>query len=96
VEEAVYFCCLEAVQNAAKHAGASAIEVRLTDEGGWIGFAVHDDGTGFDTARTVAGSGLDNMRRRLAEVGGRLAISSTPSGTVVSGRVPAARPAALR
>jgi signal transduction histidine kinase len=96
VEEAIFFCCLEAVQNAVKHAGASAIEVRLTDDGGGIGFAVHDDGSGFETSRTVAGSGLDNMGRRLAEVGGRLAISSTPAGAVVSGRVPAVHPAASR
>ena len=55
VEAALYFCCMEAVQNAAKHSGASQVTVRLrrtTGDGG--GSTVTDDGTGFDQARALA------------------------------------------
>ena len=48
VEAALYFCCMEAVQNAAKHSGAAAVAVRLSDDRDTIHLAVTDDGTGFD------------------------------------------------
>ena len=48
VEAAVYFCCLEALQNVAKYANASSAHVRLADQDGSITFEVTDDGTGFD------------------------------------------------
>ena len=53
VELAVYFACLEALQNAAKHAGpGTRAAVRLTEDGGRVRFMVEDDGPGFDP-RTV-------------------------------------------
>ncbi|MGZ8766234.1 MAG: GAF domain-containing sensor histidine kinase, partial [Acidimicrobiia bacterium] len=49
VEAAVYFCCLEALQNAGKHAGADAkVTVRVHDDGSSVRFEVVDDGAGFD------------------------------------------------
>jgi signal transduction histidine kinase len=89
VESAVYFSCLEALQNAAKHArGATAVSVSLSSNGG-LHFEVRDDGEGFDQAKAVFGQGLMNIRDRLAAIGGHLAVSSKDGrGTVVSGTVP--------
>ena len=87
VEAAAYFCCLEALQNVAKHAfGATAVEISL-DRNGDLRFAVRDDGPGFDAS--VAGNGLVNMHDRVAAVGGTLEIKSVPGeGTEVIGTVP--------
>jgi signal transduction histidine kinase len=91
VEAAVYFCCLEAMQNVAKYAGASHVTVRLSAPDGVVAFAVTDDGAGFDTDRTPLGSGLQNMADRLAALGGSVEIRSRPgAGTTVAGRVPVA------
>ena len=78
VEAAAYFCCLEAVQNAAKHSGAAMIRVELRDEAGSLECVVEDDGAGFDPRTTTAGTGLTNMRDRVESVGGTLAIRSDP------------------
>ena len=88
VEAAIYFCILEALQNANRHAAASLVEVFLAVDDGSLTFAVIDDGTGFDE-RSPAGVGLENMSDRLGSVGGVLRVSSHHSrGTTVSGSVP--------
>lgn len=89
VETAVYFCCLEAMQNAVKHAsGVTLIAIGLTDDGE-LRFEVSDDGAGFDPATTQPGAGLANMRDRLAAVGGDLTYRSEVGvGTSVIGVVP--------
>src|SRR5262249_30846403 len=88
-ESAVYFCCLEAMQNVAKHAdGAARIEIALRRDDD-LRFEVADDGCGFLPDRGAGGSGLTGMRDRLAAVGGELRVESAPGkGTRVSGRVP--------
>ena len=92
VESAVYFCCLEAMQNVAKHAAAAGeVVVSLAEDDG-IRFAVEDDGRGFDLDATVAGTGLVSMRDRLEAIGGSLLVESAPgSGTRVAGHVPVGR-----
>jgi signal transduction histidine kinase len=91
VEAAAYFCCLEAVQNAAKHSGATTIRVELTDRPGSLECVVADDGSGYDTGTTVGGTGLANMRDRVEAVGGRLATRSTPGrGTRIEAGFPTA------
>ena len=70
VEAAVYFCCLEALQNVAKYANASSAHVRLADRDGTVTFEVTDDGTGFDPEHTPLGTGLQGMRDRLEALGG--------------------------
>ena len=93
VEAAVYFCCLEALQNAAKHAGEAAT-ARLAVEApdGAVAFSVSDDGRGFDAASQGRGHGFVNMEDRLAALGGRLDVRSAPGdGTTISGRVPVKR-----
>ena len=88
IETAVYFCTLEALQNAAKYADPQEVVVRLREEGGELVFTVEDDGRGFDQARTELGSGLQNMSDRLAALDGQLFVDSRPGeGTVVEGRV---------
>jgi signal transduction histidine kinase len=90
IEAAVYFCCLEAMQNATKHAGPDArVAIRVQTAGGELRFEVRDEGRGFDPAADHDGVGLRNIRDRLEAVHGRLEIVSAPDrGTVVSGAVP--------
>jgi signal transduction histidine kinase len=87
-ESAVYFCCLEAMQNVAKHGdGATRVGIELHRDGD-LRFAVVDDGCGFDPGRSADGSGLTGMRDRLAAVGGELRVDSAPGqGTRVEGHV---------
>jgi len=88
-EAAVYFCVLEALQNASKYAEASDVTVRLWQENSDLLFSVADDGRGFDRETTSLGAGLQNMTDRLAALGGTLDIRSRPGGgTTVSGRIP--------
>ena len=89
LESAVYFCCNEALQNAAKHAGPGATSsVTLRSDDGRLAFEVTDDGRGF--ADDADGRGLENMRDRIRAAGGDLTISSRAGvGTSVSGWVPA-------
>ena len=93
VESAAYFCCLEAMQNASKHAqDARSLLIVLTDNG-MLQFEVTDDGEGFAPEAVVAGVGLTSMHDRLAAVGGELHIVSAPGrGTRVIGRIPLDRP----
>ncbi|HYT14226.1 MAG TPA: histidine kinase [Candidatus Nitrosopolaris sp.] len=88
IEAAVYFCCLEALQNAAKHAGAGAsAHVRVWEDEGGLLFEVSDDG-GFDARRHLDGAGLTNMRDRLGAIGGSLRVDSNDHGTWILGVVP--------
>jgi signal transduction histidine kinase len=88
IETAAYFCCIEALQNVAKHAPeASSVTISLNRNGG-LRFEVQDDGPGF-TLDAAMGDGLVNMRDRLAAVGGELDINSAPGGgTKVVGTIP--------
>ena len=89
VETAVYFSCLAALDNAAKHAGGVPVSVDLSDTGDALDFTVCDTGAGFDPAKTQVGAGIANMRDRIANVGGTLAVDSAPArGTRVHGSVP--------
>ncbi|MEX2203161.1 MAG: histidine kinase [Actinomycetota bacterium] len=88
-EAAVYFCCLEALQNVGKYAEASNVVVTLHDEGDALTFAVQDDGRGFDPSSAPPGSGMQNMKDRLAALGGTFEVRSSPGdGTTIQGRIP--------
>jgi signal transduction histidine kinase len=88
-EAAVYFCCLEALQNVAKYADASRVTVGLSGRNGELAFSVADDGRGFDADTTPLGSGMQNMADRLAALGGSIEVRSRPGeGTTVTGRLP--------
>ena len=78
VEAAVYFCCLESLQNVAKYASATQATIRLTPYGRDLQFEIEDDGAGFDPTSTGYGSGLQGMADRLEAIGGRLEVVSAP------------------
>lgn len=91
VETAVYFCCLEGLQNVGKHAGAGAqAEVRLVAQDDQLGFEVIDDGAGCDVeSARRSGTGFANMSERVAALGGSLTIDSASGhGTRLRGRIP--------
>lgn len=92
VEVAVYFCCLEALQNFVKHAGLDAhAAIRVREQARRLRFEVRDSGAGFDSDEIHDRHGLLNMRDRIEAVGGTLTVSSrTGQGTVVRGSVPIA------
>jgi signal transduction histidine kinase len=89
-ETAVYYCCLEALQNIDKHGGHdAAASLRLWREGRMVAFSVSDDGVGFDLRLGIRGAGLTNMADRMGAVGGFLNVRSEPGGgTTVEGRLP--------
>jgi signal transduction histidine kinase len=90
VAAALYFCCLEALQNAAKHSGATRAAVRITRRADTVELVVSDDGAGFSSAAAGGGSGLVNMRDRAESLGGRMDVDSQPGhGTVVRIHIPA-------
>jgi signal transduction histidine kinase len=89
VESAVYFSCLEALQNVAKYAKASHVVVLLAQANGTLSFEVRDDGAGFDPASTGYGTGLQGIADRLAALGGELVVTSASGDrTAVAGRLP--------
>ncbi|HJQ04210.1 MAG TPA: histidine kinase [Nocardioides sp.] len=94
-ETAAYFCTLEAMQNAGKHAGADAtvaVTARTTD--GRLEVEVRDDGAGFDTTDVALSHGFVNMRDRLGALGGCLEVWSAPGqGTRITATLPAEPPA---
>ena len=97
LEAAVYFCCVEAMQNASKHAGEGAkIALRVWQDNGELCFTVSDDGAGFDSAGSAGkGHGFINMADRLGAMQGSLDVwSALGQGTRISGRVPVVRAAA--
>jgi signal transduction histidine kinase len=90
VEEAVYFCVLEAVQNTVQHAGPGArVLVTVERRGDGLAFSVVDDGIGFLPDEQPERLGLLSMRDHIGAVGGELELESAPGrGTTVRGRVP--------
>ena len=89
VEVAVYYCCLEALQNVLKHAAAHRVRIEVTLEP-VVAFAVQDDGRGIDPAMvTDSAGGLLQLGARLAVLGGALTVQDAPGGGVlVRGSVP--------
>ncbi len=94
LEAAVYYCCVEALQNVTKHAGRGArAVVRVEHDRDTLSFSVTDDGAGIARERVGAGHGLINMADRMGAVGGTVAVEPRPGGgTVVRGQAPIAPP----
>jgi signal transduction histidine kinase len=90
-EAALYFCCLEALQNIAKYAHATNARICLQAHNGTLRCIVSDDGAGYDARHTPLGSGQRNMADRLAALGGRLEVRSVPrQGTTITAELPGA------
>jgi signal transduction histidine kinase len=93
-EAALYFCCVEALQNAAKHAHATRVDIDVQQCDTTVTVKIADDGTGFEKDAPSSGTGLTNMQDRVEAVGGGLTVASRPAaGTVVTASVPVAQPA---
>ena len=91
VESAVYFSCLEALNNVAKYAEAEHVSITLARQDGSLAFDVTDDGRGFDPDATAHGTGLQGIADRLDALGGTLRIESvTGQGTILHGSIPSA------
>jgi signal transduction histidine kinase len=91
IEVSVYFCCLEAMQNAAKHAPGASVVVSLDVVDQELTFGVADDGPGFDVAAATSsgGTGLLGMADRIGAIGGAVFVRSQPgTGTTVEGSIP--------
>ena len=91
VEAAVYFCCLEALQNAGKHAGEGAeATITLREEEGALLFEVADTAPASTSGRGAPqGHGFVNMSDRVGAFGGSVAVDSAPGqGTRIGGRIP--------
>lgn len=89
IEAAIYFCCLEALQNAGKHATDSHVTIRIWEELGGLLFEVSDNGPGFDASLAQRGHGYVNMMDRLGAIGGAVRWESqVGEGTTIRGSVP--------
>jgi signal transduction histidine kinase len=89
VEAAVYFCCLEALQNAAKHAPEATVNITVHERDGVLAFEVVDNGPGFDVDAAKSGHGFTNMSDRLGAIGGSVEWHSAPgAGTTIAGSIP--------
>jgi len=90
VKEALYRIAQEALQNAARHARADRLDVRLIHEAAGLKLEVRDNGVGFNPLAGYPGHlGLRSMRERALKVGGTLDIVSAPDcGTQIRANVP--------
>jgi signal transduction histidine kinase len=90
-ENAVYFCCVQALQNAQRHAPGANVTIRLGVDGpDVLTFVVRDDGAGFDPATVELREGMQIMTDRIAALGGTISVESSPGkGTTVIGAIPA-------
>ncbi len=89
-EGAVYFCCLEAIHNAAKHAAGASVRLELRGRTDELWFVVEDEGPGIVSKEPHgSGQGLVNMTDRIGAVGGQLTIGQGGAGGVrIEGSVP--------
>ena len=89
VEAAIYFACLEAMQNVAKYADATNVTISIAGADGELSFEVADDGVGFDAAASTHGTGLQGIADRIDALGGRFEVRSRPgAGTTLAGSIP--------
>jgi signal transduction histidine kinase len=89
VETALYRIVQESLTNVVKHARASHVSIALTRMHGSVKAVIEDDGQGFDPGSPDGGHGLVGMRERIALLGGRLQVESSPgAGTTIAVDVP--------
>ncbi len=88
VESAAYFTCLEALQNAAKHAPDATVRIGLALTEDELRWSVVDDGPGFDAQGCHEGTGLAGIRERVRALCGEVTVVTSAAGTVVEGRLP--------
>ena len=79
----IYRTIQEAINNAIKYANASIISVNVKEQDGQTKITISDNGSGFDTETTESGNGLQNMKKRIEEIGGKFVLSSSIEGTKI-------------
>lgn len=88
-DAAFYFCCLEALENVARHAGSGVnVVVRVRTTVSEAAFEVIDDGKGFAVEEVDVHSGLQHIADRIEALDGTLVVDSSESGTTVRAVVP--------
>ncbi len=91
--DAIFRVAQEALSNAARHARAANLWIKLTTRPDALILSIRDDGSGFQQASTSTGMGLANMRRRADELGGTLTILAKPGqGTAIRLDLPYRKP----
>ena len=78
LEITLYRCAYELINNAVKYSDATNIDVQLLVDDNLISLSVYDNGIGFDPASVTTGSGLDNIRTRIATFNGKMHLKSSP------------------
>lgn len=91
VRRNLYLIFKEAVNNAARHANCSRVEVKLEVEGGQLTLIIADNGRGFDLNVASEGQGLTSMRQRAQSLGGSCEVESGEAGTTVRVKLLSAR-----
>ncbi len=84
LEITLYRCTYELIHNAVKHSGATQIDVQLLVEEHFVSLSVLDNGRGFNPQEVTEGTGLDNIRTRIATFNGTIHIDSSDQGTEVT------------
>lgn len=93
VRRSLFLAIKEALNNAAKHSGATELFLRIRREKHSVTVIVEDNGRGFDATQPTEGNGLNNMEQRLVEMGGECRVFSEPSrGCVVEFKMPLLHP----
>lgn len=81
----IFLIFKEALNNIVRHAEATEARIRVRQEGGTFSLEIKDNGKGFDIVHVAMGNGLSNIRRRAAQIGGSIEITSKKgAGTVVT------------
>ncbi|MCL4870230.1 MAG: sensor histidine kinase [Anaerolineae bacterium] len=90
VEGALFRFAQEALTNVARHSGADSVRINFRCQANELQLTIHDNGRGFDPqAAPTSGFGLQNMRQRLAELGGQTIFDAAPGkGTTVTAYLP--------
>jgi signal transduction histidine kinase len=85
VRHNLFLAVKEALNNVARHSGATDATVSLAAEDHTLSISIEDNGHGFEAAAATQGHGLTNLKRRLSEVGGTCRIESRPgAGTQIT------------
>lgn len=80
----IYRTIQEAVNNSIKYANASIIAINAKKIENQIKIIIQDNGTGFDLATVEKGNGLQNMQKRIEEIGGEFVLNSSNEGTSIT------------
>lgn len=86
----LFLAVKEALNNVVRHSGATEVWLRLGMTNGELNLSIADNGHGIQAAGGVGHDGLDNIRRRIENLGGRFELESASSGTTIALRLPLA------